>query len=103
RIASTTAHNITQPNSPETQTDRTIPRGTLRAAPAVSSATWAEASKPVIVYAGSRNPSAKRNTSDSARGQTGSSPDGSPLKFVNVTRRPGSNVGAATSNAVVRT
>ncbi len=38
-----------QPAMPETSTERTIPRGTLSAAPMVSSAAWAEASKPVIV------------------------------------------------------
>src|SRR5947209_3821063 len=40
-MASTTAHNIIHPNTALTHTDRTIPRGTLRAAPAVSSATAA--------------------------------------------------------------
>ena len=48
-IASTIAHSITQPNTPETSTERTMPRGTLCAAPTVSSAVCAEASKPVMV------------------------------------------------------
>src|SRR5262249_54322048 len=47
--ASTTAHSITQPKTPETRTDRTMPRGTLAAAPTVSSAVCADASKPVSV------------------------------------------------------
>ena len=58
-MASTTAHNISHPARPETATACTIPRGTVTAAPTVSSAALAEASKPVIVYAGSRKPSAK--------------------------------------------
>jgi hypothetical protein len=48
-IANTTDESITQPNIPDTSTDRTIPRGTCCAAPTVSSAVWAEASKPVTV------------------------------------------------------
>ena len=47
--ASTTAPSRTQPATPETRTERTMPRGTLAEAPTVSSAAWAEASKPVIV------------------------------------------------------
>src|SRR5688500_11817426 len=47
-IASTTAHNTTHPATPDTSTDRTIPRGTAAAAFTVSSAAWAEASNPVI-------------------------------------------------------
>ncbi len=41
--------SIAHPASPETSTDRTIPRGTLAEAPTVSSAACAEASNPVIV------------------------------------------------------
>ena len=36
----------------------------------VSSAAWAEASKPVIVYAGSSNPSANSQASDAAAAKT---------------------------------
>src|SRR5262245_25351337 len=103
RIASTAAQSITQPNSPDTHTERTMPRGTFRAAPAVSSETCAEASKPVIVYAGNRKPSAKSQTSDSVRGQTGSPSEGVPLKFVKVHSREKSSDGAATSSATVST
>src|SRR5262245_35138414 len=62
RIASTTAHSITHPNTPDTSTDRTMPRGTFTAAPTVSSDAWAEASKPVMVYAGSKSPRANTQT-----------------------------------------
>ena len=55
------AHNISHPNRPDTATACTIPRGTVTAAPTVSSDALAEASKPVIVYAGSRKPSANRS------------------------------------------
>src|SRR4051812_17716589 len=47
--ATTTAQSITQPASPEIQTERTIPLGTACAASRVSSAAWAGASKPVTV------------------------------------------------------
>lgn len=47
--ASTMAISMAQPNTPETSTLCTISRGALRAAEIVSSAVWAEASKPVIV------------------------------------------------------
>jgi len=40
---------MSQPNNPETSTERTMPRGTLVLAPMVSSAVCAEASKPVSV------------------------------------------------------
>jgi len=48
-MATTTAHSITQPAAPETATACTIPRGTRTAAFTVSSAVFADASKPVIV------------------------------------------------------
>ena len=47
--ASTAALSRTQPATPETRTERTMPRGTLAEAATVSSEAWAEASKPVIV------------------------------------------------------
>src|SRR5262249_21084149 len=86
-IASTTAQSITHPNTPETSTDRTIPRGTFSAALTVSSEVWAEASKPVIVYAGSNSASANAHAIDSVRSHTGLSASGSPVKFVTVTSR----------------
>ena len=43
------AHNISHPNRPDTATACTIPRGTVTAAPTVSSDALAEASNPVIV------------------------------------------------------
>src|ERR1041384_6529106 len=60
-IAATTAHSITQPDTPETATALTMPLGTRTAAPTVSSAVLAEASKPVIVYAGRRKVKAERS------------------------------------------
>ena len=48
-IASTKDATITHPSTPDRTTDRNIPRGTLCAACTVSSAVWAEASKPVTV------------------------------------------------------
>ena len=48
-IASRIAPIITQPNSPDTHTERTMPVGTFTAALTVSSLVCAEASKPVIV------------------------------------------------------
>src|SRR5262245_12079095 len=47
--ARTTAARRIQPATPETITERTMPRGTFAEAPRVSSEAWAEASKPVIV------------------------------------------------------
>ena len=75
-MASTAAESITHPASPDTHTDRTIPRGTASAAPTVSSAAWAEASNPVMVYAGSSSPRANSQAVELA-GKTGS-PSGSP-------------------------
>ncbi len=54
-----------------------MPRGTLADAPRVSSEAWAEASKPVIVYAGKSAPRAKSRTIPSVAGQT--SPPAEPL------------------------
>ena len=51
-MAATTAHSITHPAAPETATAWMMPRGTRTAAATVSSAVLAEASKPVMVYAG---------------------------------------------------
>jgi hypothetical protein len=48
-MAITSADNMTQPKMPETSTERTMPRGTWTAAPMVSSAVCADASKPVTV------------------------------------------------------
>src|SRR5262245_4604783 len=67
RIASTTADSITHPNTPDTSTERTIPRGTFSLARTVSSEAWAEASNPVIVYAGSRNPRVNTQSMHSLR------------------------------------
>ena len=91
-IATTTAHSITQPDRPETATAVTMPFGTRTAAPTVSSAVLAEASKPVIVYAGSRKPSAKSSAMLLVSGQT--SPPRTPLKFEKLTSDPGWSDGA---------
>src|SRR5436190_4452828 len=77
-MASRMAAIITQPKRPETHTERTMPFGAFTAALTVSSLVCAEASKPVMVYAGSRNPSAKSQTRFSCRGNTGFSPSGRP-------------------------
>ena len=69
-MASTTAHNITQPNTADTHTARTMQRGTACAAPMVSSAVCAEASNPVMVYAGSSKPRANSPATLSVRGHT---------------------------------
>ncbi len=69
-----------------------MPRGTLAEAPTVSSETWAEASKPVIVYAGNSAPRAKSPIRPSLAGQT--PPPAEPLKLANVTSRDGSTPGA---------
>ena len=55
--ASTTAR-ASPSRSRETSTERTMPRGTFARGAEVSSEAWAEASKPVIVYAGSSRPRA---------------------------------------------
>src|SRR4051794_873974 len=70
-MASTTATSITQPATPDTSTERTMPRGTLWAAPTVSSEAWAEASKPVTVYAGSSRPSRNNHANEAVGGHTG--------------------------------
>jgi hypothetical protein len=77
-MASTTAASMTHPATPEISTDRTMPRGTLRDAPTVSSAACAEASNPVIVKAGNKRPSANSHATEAVGGQTGLS-SGSPL------------------------
>ena len=59
-MASTMAISMIQPKMPETSTERTIPFGTLWLAWIVSSEACAEASNPVMVYAGSNSPSAGR-------------------------------------------
>src|SRR2546426_5333628 len=94
-MAATTAHSITQPDRPETATAVTMPLGTRTAAPTVSSAVLAEASKPVIVYAGSRKLNAKSRAMLLVSGQT--SPPRAPLKFEKVTSDPGCNDGAKES------
>ncbi len=76
-MATTTAASIAQPHSPETSTLRTMPRGTLTEAPMVSSAVCAEASNPVMVYAGNRNPSANSHGSPVVAGHT--PPPAAPL------------------------
>ena len=48
-MASTNDATITQPNSPDRQTDRNMPLGTFLAALTVSSDVCADASKPVMV------------------------------------------------------
>src|SRR5262245_22189204 len=76
-IATTTAHNRSHPKRPETATACTMPRGTVTAAPTVSSDAFADASKPVIVYAGRRKLSAKSSHALSVAGHT--SPPPAPL------------------------
>src|SRR5436190_5547731 len=98
--ANTIAASMIQPAIPERSTERTMPRGTLIAAPIVSSEMWAEASKPVIVYAGSSNPRANNQGIEELGGQT-AAPDGRPLKLENVISRFGSQVEAPASSAIV--
>src|SRR4029079_9234349 len=86
-VASTMAASMAMPKTPDTATERTIPRGTATAAWTVSSDTWADASNPVIVYAGRSRPSANSQPRESVFGQTSSFPSGSPLKLVSVTNR----------------
>ena len=60
-IANVTANSRTQPKTTETTTDMYIPTAAMRDAFCVSSAMWADASKPVIVYCDSSSPSPNTN------------------------------------------
>ena len=55
--ANVTASRSTQPKTTETTTDMYMPTAAIREAWCVSSAMWAEASKPVIVYCDISSPS----------------------------------------------
>ena len=85
----------TQPASPETTTAGAVPRGTTLGASRVSSEVWADASKPVRVYAGKSKPSRNSHKILSMRLGQISLPDGpllpGPLKLLKVIRRLGSN------------
>ncbi len=76
-----------------------MPRGTLAEAPTVSSDACADASKPVIVYAGQSAPGAKRRTTPSVSGRT--PPPAEPLKLAKVKSRDGFKPGAKANSPAV--